>query len=108
MSWELRLVARLYAFIIFGLAIGICPGKAAYWSAFTPTEFAVKSKMMFQTQPAAAKARPGHFAELEELEAARKKKPKAEKLAAYDLFLERHPKSRYAPQAKRERAAAAN
>jgi hypothetical protein len=44
--------------------------------------------------------RPGHFAELEELEAARR----AGTLAAYDLFLARHPKSRYAEQARIERA----
>lgn len=48
-------------------------------------------------------ARPGHFAELEELEAARK----AGSLAAYDLFLARHPNSRYAPGARKERAALA-
>jgi hypothetical protein len=52
---------------------------------------------------AGAPARPGYFAELEELEAARK----AGTLAAYDLFLARHPKSRYAVQARRERAALA-
>jgi hypothetical protein len=45
-------------------------------------------------------ARPGHLAELEELEAARR----AGTRAAYDLFLARHPGSRYAPQARRERA----
>jgi hypothetical protein len=50
-----------------------------------------------------APARPGHFAELEELEAARK----AGTLAAYDLFLARHPTSRYAPEARKERDALA-
>lgn len=45
-------------------------------------------------------ARPGHFAELEELEAARK----TGTLAAYDLFLARHPTSRYAATAKAERS----
>jgi hypothetical protein len=45
-------------------------------------------------------ARPGHFAELEELEAARK----AGTVAAYDLFLARHPASRYAATAKTERS----
>jgi hypothetical protein len=44
--------------------------------------------------------RPGHVAELEELDAARR----AGTLAAYDLFLARHPKSRYAEQARMERA----
>jgi hypothetical protein len=47
-----------------------------------------------------ARARPGYFAELEELEAARAKGT----LEAYDLFLARHPDSRYAKQAKAERA----
>jgi hypothetical protein len=55
------------------------------------------------TMIAAAHARPGHFAELEELEAARK----AGTLAAYDLFLARHPTSRYAGIARQERAALA-
>jgi hypothetical protein len=45
-------------------------------------------------------ARPGHFAELEELEAARK----VGTLSAYDLFLARHPNSRYAEKAKSERS----
>ncbi len=45
------------------------------------------------------KARPGHFAELEELEAARR----AGTRAAYDQFLRRHPESRYAPEARAER-----
>jgi hypothetical protein len=44
--------------------------------------------------------RPGHFAELEELQAARR----AGTLAAYDLFLARHPDSRYAAEARAERA----
>jgi hypothetical protein len=47
--------------------------------------------------------RPGHFAELEELQAARK----AANRAAYDLFLARHPGSRYSPEARRERDALA-
>jgi hypothetical protein len=47
-----------------------------------------------------APARPGHVAELEELEAARR----AGTVAAYDLFLARHPNSRYAPAARQERA----
>jgi hypothetical protein len=47
-----------------------------------------------------APARPGHVAELEELQAARAKGTRE----AYDLFLARHPASRYAPQAKAERA----
>jgi hypothetical protein len=46
-------------------------------------------------------ARPGHFAELEELNGARKRGTRA----AYDLFLARHPGSRYAADAIRERAA---
>jgi hypothetical protein len=46
-------------------------------------------------------ARPGHIAEFEELEAARK----AGTPAAYDLFLARHPKSRYAEEARKKRAA---
>jgi hypothetical protein len=45
------------------------------------------------------RARPGHLAELEELEAARR----AGTRAAYDLFLARHPESRHAPHARRER-----
>jgi hypothetical protein len=45
-------------------------------------------------------ARPGHIAELEELQAARR----ARTVAAYDLFLARHPGSRYAAEAKSERA----
>jgi hypothetical protein len=49
--------------------------------------------------PPAAHARPGHIAELEELEAARR----AGTRAAYDMFLARHPESRYAPEARRER-----
>jgi hypothetical protein len=49
--------------------------------------------------PPAAPARPGHFAEREELEAARR----AGTRAAYDLFLARHPNSRYAPEARQER-----
>jgi hypothetical protein len=44
-------------------------------------------------------ARPGHIAERQELEAARR----AGTRAAYDLFLARHPNSRYAPEARRER-----
>ncbi|MBA3448085.1 MAG: hypothetical protein H0T56_10850 [Pseudaminobacter sp.] len=47
----------------------------------------------------AAPARPGHLAELEELQAARAKVT----VAAYDLFLARHPDSRYAEQARNER-----
>jgi hypothetical protein len=49
--------------------------------------------------PPAAHARPGHLAELEELDAARR----AGTRAAYDMFLARHPESRYAPEARRER-----
>lgn len=49
----------------------------------------------------AAPARPGHFAELEELETART----VGTVEVYDLFLARHPDSRYAPQARREREA---
>ena len=45
-------------------------------------------------------ARPGHIAEFEELQAARR----AGTIAAYDLFLARHPGSRYAPEAGVERA----
>jgi hypothetical protein len=45
-------------------------------------------------------ARPGHVAELEELEAARRKGT----AEAFDLFLARHPTSRYADQARAERA----
>jgi hypothetical protein len=45
-------------------------------------------------------ARPGHVAELEELQAARSKGTRE----AYDLFLARHPGSRYAPEARAERA----
>jgi hypothetical protein len=44
--------------------------------------------------------RPGHFAELEELEAARK----AATVSSYDLFIARHPNSRYAATAKVERS----
>jgi hypothetical protein len=62
---------------------------------------AQKSKGMLMKS--SAPARPGHFAELEELEAARK----AGTLAAYDLFLARHPTSRYAGIARQERAALA-
>ena len=50
----------------------------------------------YATQP----ARPGHFAELEEWEAARKERT----VAAYDLFLARHPASRYAATARAERS----
>ena len=57
----------------------------------------------FIAADSAAPARHGHFAELEELEAARK----VGTLAAYDLFLERHPDSRYAKEARKERAALA-
>jgi hypothetical protein len=45
-------------------------------------------------------ARPGHIAEFEELQAARR----AGTIAAYDLFLARHPESRYAAEARVERA----
>lgn len=45
----------------------------------------------------AAPARPGHIAEWEEYETARK----AGTRAALELFLARHPESRYAPLAKR-------
>ena len=45
-------------------------------------------------------ARPGHIAEFEELQAARRKGT----IAAYDLFLARHPGSRYAAEARAERA----
>jgi hypothetical protein len=44
-------------------------------------------------------ARPGHIAEFEELQAARR----AGTLAAYDLFLARHPGSRYTAEARAER-----
>ncbi len=44
-------------------------------------------------------ARPGHLAEFEELQAARR----AGTREAYDLFLTRHPDSRYAAEAKVER-----
>jgi hypothetical protein len=47
-----------------------------------------------------APARPGYMAELEELQAARSKGTRE----AYDLFLARHPSSRYAAEAKAERA----
>jgi hypothetical protein len=47
-----------------------------------------------------APARPGHIAELEELQAARSIGTRE----AYDLFLARHPGSRYAAEAKAERA----
>ncbi len=47
-----------------------------------------------------APARPGHVAELEELQAARAKGTRE----AYDLFLARHPTSRYAAEARTERA----
>jgi hypothetical protein len=45
---------------------------------------------------AAAPARPGHFAEREELDAALK----AGTSEALRLFIERHPESRYRPQAE--------
>jgi hypothetical protein len=45
-------------------------------------------------------ARPGHLAELEELQSARSKGT----LEAYDLFLARHPESRYAAEARADRA----
>jgi hypothetical protein len=51
----------------------------------------------------AAPARPGHVAEAEELDAARAQAT----VAAYDLFLARHPNGRYAGQARKERAALA-
>jgi hypothetical protein len=47
-----------------------------------------------------APARPGHLAEREELQAARGKGTRE----AYDLFLARHPGSRYAAEARAERA----
>jgi hypothetical protein len=49
--------------------------------------------------PGGRSARPGHFAELEELEAARR----AGTREAYDQFLRRHPESRYALEARAER-----
>jgi hypothetical protein len=49
--------------------------------------------------PPAAHARPGHVAELEELDAARRVGTRA----AYDMFLARHPGSRYATEARRGR-----
>jgi hypothetical protein len=61
-------------------------------------EAAPQQKGMLMTS--SAPPRPGHIAELQELEAARK----AGTLAAYDLFLARHPTSRYAPDARKERA----
>jgi hypothetical protein len=45
-------------------------------------------------------ARPGHIAEFEELQAARR----TGSLAAYELFLARHPGSQYAAEAQVERA----
>jgi hypothetical protein len=59
-----------------------------------------KALPQMQALAAGNTARPGHYAELEELEAARK----AGTPAAYDMFLARHPASRYAPQARKERA----
>ena len=50
-----------------------------------------------------APARPGHLAEFEELQAARSKGTRE----AYDLFLARHPSSRYAAEARAEQEKAA-
>jgi hypothetical protein len=72
------------------LIIAILLSGLSVFSVFNPTG----------TPHAMQPARPGHFAELEELEAARK----AGKVAAYDLFLARHPTSRYAATAKTERS----
>lgn len=49
----------------------------------------------------AAPAQPGHLAELAELKVARREGTRA----AYDLWLARHPHSRYADTARAERAA---
>lgn len=78
-------------FLLSAAAV-ICVSRivAAQATSFSPKGIAMSS---------AAPARPGHFAELEELDAARR----LGTLEAYDLFLARHPTSRYAPKARKER-----
>jgi hypothetical protein len=100
MGLKPRLVARLSAVIVCSFVGGAFPSKAAYYSVFPLHGVAGVPEIPRELEPVSAKARPGYLAELEELETARK----AGTVAAYDMFLARHPNSRYAPQARKERA----
>ena len=85
-------VAAIIAVATVGIIATGTPARAAY--------LAVNQQQQRIAAMVANKARPGHFAELEELVAARA----AGTLEAYDLFLARHPNSRYAQIARTERA----
>jgi hypothetical protein len=78
MSWKSCATALLAAALLVGSSGGI---------------------MALEPPQGVPPARPGHFAEREELDAARR----AGTRAAYDLFLARHPRSRFASDARRER-----
>lgn len=87
--------------IYFGASILIGCVPAPQSMAIGPQQVLEAPHMESELELTGAKARPGYFAELEELNAARAKGT----VAAYDLFLERHPNSRYAKIAMEERAA---
>jgi hypothetical protein len=93
----------LLALIFVASALALWPIQAAACNAARDRKavnMTDKALPQMQKRMAGNTARPGHFAELEELEAARK----AGTIEAYDLFLARHPDSRYAPEARKERA----
>jgi hypothetical protein len=94
-------VRRAVFFASLAVASYFAPahGRVAMSSEQPPQGAPAAQKLAAQVPP----ARPGHLAELEELNMARK----AGTRAAYDVFLARHPHSRYVPDARRERAALA-
>jgi hypothetical protein len=67
--------------------------------AFAATAFAQETFVSAQRSPNAAPARPGEIAVREEFEAARR----TGTIAAYDLFIARHPDSALAETARAER-----
>ena len=67
--------------------------------AFAATAFAQETFVSAQRSPNAAPARPGEIAVREEFEAARR----VGTIAAYDLFITRHPDSALAKTARAER-----
>ena len=85
-------VAEIISAVMIGI---ITTGSSAHASYLSEAQLQERAIIMV-----ANKARPGYIAELEELVAARA----AATIEAYDLFLARHPKSRYADIARTERA----
>lgn len=97
----LKLPFRLSAALALGLACGLGCGGIFSGESMAQTGNPAPGNPAPGNPAQANRARPGHLAELEELQAARR----AGTLAAYDLFIARHPASRYAPEARKERAA---